>query len=169
MSRCNEHNSPAGLLMGHDRREDELTQPIITIPAELLEGLREGAYRELCCVADSFTEAVQTYPGHPDADLYQGFRERAMATCGLLDRAGWSRREPVVAFSVDVPQEGAIVVASLRFAREAFIEELGRAVEGNDAGEVPAIAMQIILCTERLSVLESIVSGARDDMTSSYG
>jgi hypothetical protein len=149
--------------------EGEATQAIVTIPAELMDGLREGVYRELCCVAESFTEAVQSHPGHPDVDLYQGYRVRVVAACGLLDRIGWSSQERVVALSVHVSREGAIVVTSLRLAREALIEELDRRVEESDAAEVPVIATQILSCTERLTVLEPLVSGADDHTAGAYG
>jgi hypothetical protein len=158
----------AGLLINHDGSEQEVTQPIVAIPAELVDGLREGVYRELCCVAESLTEAVQS-SRHPDVDLYQWYGVRVVAACGLLGRIGWSSQERVDALGVDVAREGMIVVASLRFAREAFIEELDRSVEESRSAEVPALATKVLSCTERLSILEPRVSGANDHTTGAHG
>jgi hypothetical protein len=91
---------------------------LITVPAEMVEDLRDGVYAELRNVAEVVIQATQT-AGHLDhPERYHQQRLRACAACALLDLIGWTGGDPPVELQVDLAQHRVVLLAALCGARD---------------------------------------------------
>jgi|HubBroStandDraft_2_1064218.scaffolds.fasta_scaffold00999_3 hypothetical protein len=126
---------------------------LITVPAGLVEALRDGVYAELRNVAEVVIQATQT-GGHLDhPERYDQQRARACAACALLDLIGWAGGERYAELQVDLARHRVVLVAAFRGARDDVADALEDVVTGRqtDTGKRKAI-------TERASQLQEFVA-----------
>jgi hypothetical protein len=135
---------------------------LITVPAGLVEALRDGVYAELRNVAEVIIQATQT-AGHLDhPERYDQQRARASAACALLDLIGWAGGERYAELQIDLAHHRAVLVAAFRGACDDAADALEDAVTGRqtDTGRRTAIAERVRQLQQFVAALEAQVDDA---------
>jgi hypothetical protein len=98
--------------------DDRTLTELVTVPAQLVEAVRDGVYAELRTVALGVAEATET-PGHSAYPMrYQEHRERFNAACALLDAIGWASAPATAGAHVDLKAHRTVLLAAVAGARE---------------------------------------------------
>jgi len=98
--------------------DDRTLTELVTVPAQLVEAVRDGVYAELRTVALGVAEATET-PGHSAYPMrYQEHRERFNAACSLLDAIGWASAPATADAHVDLKAHRTVLLAAVAGARE---------------------------------------------------
>jgi hypothetical protein len=104
--------------------DDRPRTELVTVPAQLVEAVRDGVYAELRTVALGVAEATET-PGHSAYPMrYQEHRERFNAACALLDAIGWASAPATADAQVDLTAHRTVLLAAVAGAREDAADAL---------------------------------------------
>ncbi len=137
-------------------------RPVLVVPREALQPLRESVYGEICRVAEVVLEATQSADRSLDRASFLRRRAEVERACALLDEIGWTRMSVRSARRVDILEHRVILLTALRAAcadAEHVLEDV-TAGRQNDPDKTAASIRRAALMHELLAVVANAISGS---------